>query len=54
MSRYRAVKKYGNSWVIALSIKDMEDLNLKEGDLIDIEDAVVNKSIPEELNNETK
>jgi len=52
MVRYRKVNQYGNRWVIELMQVDIEDLNLKKGDLIDIEDAVTNKSIPEELSNE--
>ena len=35
--------------VIKLLPKDMEDLNLKVGDLIDIEDAVVKTSISKDL-----
>jgi hypothetical protein len=45
MARYREVKKYAGMMVIKLLPKDMEDLNLKVGDLIDIEDAVVRTSI---------
>jgi len=54
MVRYRQLKKYGNTWVIPLTVKDVEDLNLKAGDLIDIEDAVKKKSVPEELEELTK
>jgi hypothetical protein len=49
MARYRKFKKYGNTDVIVMKPQDKIDLNLKYGDLIDIEDAVVKKSIPEEL-----
>ena len=49
MSRYRQVKKYGNSFVIKLIRTDIDDLNLKEGDWIDVEDAIKKKSIPQEL-----
>ena len=48
MSRYRILRKYGNTWVIALNPKDIEDLNLKVGDMIDIEDAVKKTSISKE------
>ena len=44
-TRYRPIKKYGNTFVIALIPKDIEDLNLKIGDMIDIEDAVRKTSI---------
>lgn len=49
MARWRQVKKYGNSVVIHFSKVDVEDLNIKEGDWMDIEDMVFQKSIPEEL-----
>jgi antitoxin component of MazEF toxin-antitoxin module len=49
MARFRKVKKFGNSYVIALFSKDLEDLNLKEGDEVDIEEAVIKNSIPAEL-----
>ena len=48
-TRYRELKKYGNTFVIALTPKDIQDLNLKVGDLIDIEDAVVRTSISKDL-----
>jgi antitoxin component of MazEF toxin-antitoxin module len=48
-TRYRKVRRWGNSMVIALKPVDEQDLNLKVGDLIDIEDAVRKTSIPEEL-----
>ena len=48
-TRYRTVRRWGNSLVIALKPTDEQDLNLKVGDLIDIEDAVIKKSIPAEL-----
>ena len=54
MARYRQVKKYGNTVVIPLTSADLKDLNIKEGDLIDIEDAVKTKSVPEELKILTK
>lgn len=37
MERYRKVKKYGNSYIISLSKVDLKDLNLKEGDEVDIQ-----------------
>lgn len=37
--------------MIHLSPQDVIDFNLKLGDMIDIEDAVVNKSLPKELYN---
>ncbi|MHA2019043.1 MAG: hypothetical protein ACTSXY_12315 [Promethearchaeota archaeon] len=49
MARYREVKKYGNTYVLCFTRSDIHDLNLKVGDLIDIEDAVRNKSVPKEL-----
>lgn len=49
MTRYRQVKKFGNSWAIALKTHDITDLNLKEGDFVDIEDAVRKCSIPQDL-----
>jgi antitoxin component of MazEF toxin-antitoxin module len=49
MSRFREVKKWGNSFVIALTSQDMEDLNLKIGDQVDLEDAMRKTSIPAEL-----
>lgn len=36
MKRLRAIKKYGNSFVIALFQTDMKDFELKEGDEVDI------------------
>jgi antitoxin component of MazEF toxin-antitoxin module len=48
-TRYRKVRRWGNSLVIILKPTDEQDLNLKVGDLIDIEDAVRRSSIPEEL-----
>jgi len=49
MTRYREVKKYGNSLAIALTSSDLIDLNIKIGDQIDIDDAVRKKSVPLEL-----
>jgi len=36
MKRLRQIKKYGNTFVISLSRIDLEDMNLKEGDMVDI------------------
>ena len=44
-TRYRKVNLYGNRFVIELMQVDIQDLNLKVGDLIDIEDAVRKTSI---------
>lgn len=38
--RKRTIKKYGNTYVIPLSRNDMDDLGLKEGDDVDIEDII--------------
>lgn len=43
MARLRLIKKYGNSWVISLTSTDITDLNIKEGDMVDIEDMVFKK-----------
>jgi hypothetical protein len=48
-TRYREVKKYAGMMVIKLLPKDLDDLNLKVGDLVDIEDAVVKTSISKDL-----
>jgi len=47
--RYRRVNLYGKRYVIELMQTDIQDLNLKVGDLIDIEDAVVRTSISKDL-----
>ena len=41
MARLRSIGKYGNSFVIKLTPLDMKDLQLQEGDEIDIEDMVI-------------
>lgn len=51
-TRYREIKKWGNSLVIVLNSADKEDLKLKVGDSIDIEDAV--KKTSKKKKNETK
>lgn len=53
MVRYRQVKKWGNSLIILLQSIDIKDLNVKEGDWIDIEEAIIYKSIPQELKSKT-
>jgi hypothetical protein len=53
-TRYRELKKYGNTFVITLLPKDIQDLNLKLGDLIDIEDAVVKTSISKSMAKQLK
>ena len=41
--RYRKIKKYGNSFVITLTMADIKDLGLSKGDLVDIEDIQIKK-----------
>ena len=53
-TRYRKVNLYGNRFVIELMKSDMEDLNLKVGDLIDIEDAVRKTSISKDTAKQLK
>ncbi len=40
MARKRKIMKYEGMYVIKLLPADVKDLNLKEGDLADIEEAV--------------
>ena len=47
-TRYRKINLYGNRYVVELMKQDIEDLNLKVGDMIDIEDAVKKTSISKE------
>jgi len=42
-TRYRKIKKYGNSYVIFLKSIDMIDLNIKENDEADISDIVIKR-----------
>jgi len=49
MARYRKIRKYENGWVIRLLNQDIKDLNIKEGDLVDIEDAVYKTSISDDI-----
>jgi uncharacterized membrane protein (UPF0127 family) len=44
-TRYRKVNLYGKRYVIELMKTDIEDLNLKVGDMIDVEDAIKRTSI---------
>ena len=49
-TRYRIVKNYPTSgWFIRLKQQDIDDLNLKDGDFIDIEDAVRKTSISKDM-----
>lgn len=41
VTRYRKVKKYGDTWVIKLYPIDSQDFEIKEGDEVDISDIVV-------------
>lgn len=43
MTRIRTVRKYGNSYYIALSVIDMKDLRIEEGAQVDISDISVIK-----------
>jgi len=40
-NRFRKIRKWGNSMVVVLSSVDIKDLNIKEGDWMDISDALV-------------
>jgi uncharacterized membrane protein (UPF0127 family) len=53
-TRYRKINLYGKRFVIELMKTDIEDLNLKVGDLIDIEDAVVKTSISKDMKKRLK
>ena len=53
-TRYRKVNLYGNRYVIELMQVDIEDLNLKVGDMIDIEDAVRRTSVEQITYNKLK
>lgn len=43
MPRYRLITKYGTSYVVRLNPQDMKDMNLEEGDKMDIEEAEIIK-----------
>jgi len=48
MVRYRIIKNYPTSgWVIRLKQQDIKDLQLKDGDFIDIDDAVKKSGLKE-------
>jgi antitoxin component of MazEF toxin-antitoxin module len=42
--RLRKIRKWGNTHTILLTKVDLKDLNLKEGDIVNIEDIVNSKS----------
>jgi len=48
MVRFRKVNLYGNRYVIELMKTDIEDLKLKVGDLLDIEDFVKKKGVKDD------
>lgn len=54
MTRYRRVEQYAGMFVIKLLPIDMKDLNLKIGDIVDIEDAVNKSSISSDLSKKLK
>ena len=39
--RQRKIKKIGNSWFVQLNPVDLTDYEMKEGDIVDIEDCLV-------------
>ena len=39
--RKRTIKKYGNTWIIKLEPSDVKDFDLKEGDVVDIDDLLI-------------
>jgi len=40
-TRFRTIKKWGNSLVVVLNSIDIKDLGIKEGDQIDISDTFI-------------
>jgi hypothetical protein len=38
MTRFREIKKYGDTWIIKLNPIDATDYKLVEGDMVDIEE----------------
>ena len=40
-TRFRQVKKWGNSMVVVLSSFDVTDLKITEGDWVDITDCII-------------
>lgn len=50
MARYRKIRNYGSAgWSINLLQSDIEDLNIKDGDWVDIEEAIKKTSISDEM-----
>lgn len=43
MTRYRTIKKYGDTWIIKLNPIDAVDFGFQEGDKVDIEDIIILK-----------
>lgn len=43
MVRYREIKKYGDTWIIKLEPIDAKDFEIKVGDMVDIENAVIKR-----------
>jgi len=41
MTRNRTIRKVGNSWFIKLNPIDILDYELKEGDIVNVEDCLV-------------
>jgi len=41
MARIRTIGRYGNAWVIKINPTDVKDLQLREGDEVDIEDIII-------------
>ncbi len=44
----RTIKKYGNTHIVKLEVADIKDYNLKEGDELDLEDAIKKGNIKNE------
>jgi len=44
MTRYRTIKKYGDTWIIKLMPIDAVDFGIKEGDEVDIENIIILKT----------
>lgn len=40
-SRFRKVRKWGNSLVVIFSKSDVKDLNIKDGDMADVSDMLI-------------
>jgi hypothetical protein len=41
--RKRKIKKYGNTWIIKLERRDIQDFEIIEGDEVDIDDLILFK-----------